>query len=61
MLKNCFAYRESNRKCDCSVLVDTVCNYQTCKFFKTKEKFYQDLLEAKKYNEEKGIVYKPHN
>ena len=35
--KDCFAYGSMNNKC--SVLTETVCENEICKFYKTKKEF----------------------
>lgn len=35
--KDCFGYSKINNRC--SVLTDTYCKHEKCKFYKTKEEF----------------------
>ena len=41
--KDCFAYGSLNNKC--SILKETYCKYENCKFYKTKSEFEKGRLK----------------
>ena len=51
---DCFAYCTKNVKPSCSALTEMICKNGECKFYKTREQFYEGLKKLSKIRQEYG-------
>ena len=49
---NCFAYSNKSVKPTCTVLTEMICKNSECKFYKTREQFYDGLKKLSKIREQ---------